>query len=316
MQFHLNYTPSKFDFEINHTHKLFLIGSCFSENINHFLNDYKFKTYTNPNGILFNPISISDCLGTILNNTSVHENVILQREDVYLSYLHHSSINSSNKTLLLEKINTEIVKANTFLKECDFLIITFGSAYAYRHLQLNHTVANCHKQPASNFDKQLIPLNEIITNYSVVIKNLHNFNPKLKIIFSLSPVKYLKDGVIENNLSKSTLTIAIHEIIKQNSNCYYFPAFELVTDDLRDYRFYKEDLAHPNDLAINYIWEKFSTTFFNSITCKLNDHIKKLNQALNHRQMLSGNSEKTKLDSYIAKQKEELKKLHPEIDFN
>jgi hypothetical protein len=216
---------------------------------------------------------------------------------------------------LIEKINSENKKAHQFLKEAEKLIITFGTAFLYQHLELDQTVANCHKQPSSSFEKKRISVNEILKNYSELIRKLQNFNPKLKVLFTVSPVKYLKDGVVENNLSKSTLILAIHELLQQTNNTYYFPAFELVNDDLRDYRFYKEDLAHPNELAINYIWEKFSTTCFNEKTIAINKQIHKLNLALGHREMTAGTQEKLKLQDFIAKQKEELKKTNPEIEF-
>jgi GSCFA family len=315
MQFHLNYSPPKFDFTIDHSSKVFFIGSCFSENIGNLLSEHKFKTYSNPNGILFNPISIYNCLNNIVDNTPFDENLILMRDDVYYSFLHHSSISSNNKTALLEKINSENKKAHQFLKECDQLIITFGTAFLYQHLELDKTVANCHKQAASSFEKRLISVTEIIESYSTLFKKLQEINPKLKLIFTVSPVKHLKDGIIENNLSKSTLILSINELLKRSKNCYYFPAFELVNDDLRDHRFYKEDLAHPNELAINYIWEKFSNSCFNEKTASINKQINKLNLALDHREMTAGTQEKNKLQDFITKQKEELKKLHPDINF-
>ncbi|MEI8137654.1 MAG: GSCFA domain-containing protein, partial [Bacteroidota bacterium] len=152
-------------------------------------------------------------------------------------------------------------------------------------------------------------------NYSSLIEKFKDFNPKLKIIFTVSPVKYLKDGLIENNLSKSILLLAIHELLKETKNCFYFPAFELVNDDLRDYRFYKEDLAHPNDLAVNYVWEKFSAACFDEKTVATNKLINNLNLVLNHREMTVSKEEESKLQNYIAKQKEELKKINSEIEF-
>lgn len=315
MKFHLNYTPAKFDFEIGHKQNLFLLGSCFSENIGNLLTEHKFKTYSNPNGILFNPASIHQNLTDILNLKKLSDNFILSHSGLYYSYLHHSSVNAGTAEELKEKINYETKKANDHLKQTDFLIITFGTAFFYHHLTSGQVVANCHKQPQQIFEKNLLAPNEIVSAYLGLIKKLQIFNPKLKIIFTVSPVKYLKDGIVENNLSKSALTVAIHELIKQLKNCYYFPAYELVNDDLRDYRFYKEDLAHPNEMAINYIWEKFCETCFSEKTISLNNQIHKLNLALNHRQINNGSEEKKKLQDFIAKQKEEIKKLEPNIEF-
>ncbi|MEO6305136.1 MAG: GSCFA domain-containing protein [Bacteroidia bacterium] len=315
MKFNLNYTPPKFDFEIDHKQKLFLLGSCFSENIGDLLSEHKFKTYANPNGILFNPASIHQCLTDILNLKNLSDNFILTRNGLFYSYLHHTSINAPSANELKEKINIQTQKANNFLKESDVLIITFGTAFFYHHLTTGQVVANCHKQPQQIFEKNLLAVNEIVSAYSGLLKKIQNLNPKLKIIFTVSPVKYLKDGVIENNLSKSTLVLAIHELLKQNKNYYYFPAYELINDDLRDYRFYKEDLAHPNQLAIDYVWEKFSEAGFNEKTKSLNTQINKLNLALNHREMAGGSEEQRKLQDFITKQKEEIKKADPTIEF-
>lgn len=315
MKFHLNYNPQKFDFEIGHEQNLFLIGSCFSENIGNLLDQHKFKSYSNPSGILFNPASIHQSITDILNLKELSDNFILSRNGLYYSYLHHTSVNASTTKELKENINFQTKKANGLLKKSDVLIITFGTAFFYHHLTSGQVVANCHKQPQQIFEKNLLAVNEIVSAYTGLIKKLQTFNPNLKIIFTVSPVKYLKYGVVENNLSKSTLSVAVHELIKQNKNCYYFPAYELVNDDLRDYRFYKEDLAHPNEMAVNYIWQKFSETCFNESTVALNNQILKLNLALNHRQMSAGSQEQQKLQDFISKQKEEIKKLYPTIEF-
>lgn len=315
MRFHLNYIPPKYDFTINHSHKFFLIGSCFSENISTLLSNHKFKTYSNSNGIVFNPLSIHNCIDTAITGSEIDENLILNRDGNFYSYLHHTSINSKSLKELTDKINTENKKAQQCLKESDYLIITFGTAFYYHQQQLNKTVANCHKQSAATFEKKCLSVSEIVTNYSSLIEKFKDFNPKLKIIFTVSPVKYLKDGLIENNLSKSILLLAIHELLKETKNCFYFPAFELVNDDLRDYRFYKEDLAHPNDLAVNYVWEKFSAACFDEKTVATNKLINNLNLVLNHREMTVSKEEESKLQNYIAKQKEELKKINSEIEF-
>jgi hypothetical protein len=315
MRFHLDYIPQSVDFKIKHNDKIFLIGSCFSENIGTLLSEHKFKTASNPSGILFNPGSIHDCLRNLLTHSAFNEKYLVKRDDIYFSYLHHSSIHHHDKQKLIERVNDTEQKAATFLKTANYLIITFGSAYVYQHTELNEIVANCHKQDKSCFEKKLLDVDEIVKTYSTLIEALKLINPKINIIFTVSPVKYLKDGLIENTLSKSTLILAVHRLIKQHSHCHYFPAFELVNDDLRDYRFYKEDLAHPNDLAINYIWRKFSDCFFEPQTNFINQQINKLNLALSHREMISSPAESAKLKEFISRQKEEIKKLNPEIEF-
>jgi hypothetical protein len=306
MKFHLNFIPKKSPNEISHLNNIFLIGSCFTENISHKLTECGFKTYHNPSGILFNPASILQCLSSIVEEKHFSEKYLLQRDTIHLSYLHHSSIHASDKSQLTEKINSENAKASAFLKESNFLIVTFGTAFTYRHLGLNEVVANCHKQPGAAFEKKLLDVDMIVNDYSHLILALQKINPNINILFTVSPVKHLKDGVVENNVSKATLLLSVHELVKKHPNCSYFPAYELVNDDLRDYRFYKEDLAHPNNAAINYVWKKFSDCFFSAETKQFNQGIQKLNAALNHRSNVSNPKELEKLNDFIDKQKREL----------
>lgn len=308
MQFNLNYTPPPSDFKIAHGDSIFLIGSCFSENVQHYLHNYKFNTFSNPNGILFNPFSIAYCLKSVLHQKLFDEKFILERDGLFYSYLHHSSVNDSDRSSLLHKINSINSEAFSFLKEAKVLVITFGSAYAFDHRELDETVANCHKQPGTLFLKKILNIHDIVTAYTQLIRKLQLFNPELKIVFTVSPVKYLKDGIVENNHSKSVLLLAVHELIK-NEHCSYFPAFELVNDDLRDYRFYKQDMAHPNEQAIEYVWNKFSDCFLSHKTKELNSQIQKLNLALAHKPMNPLSDEFKKLEEFIAKQKELIKKL-------
>jgi len=315
MKFHLNYTPEKSPFLIDHTSNLFLIGSCFADNIGSYLKDFKFKTLVNPGGILFNPLSIYNGLISILQNKKTNEHFILERDGIFYSYAHHTSLSAPTKEDLVKKVNSVTEEAFAFLKTSNILILTFGTAFYYYQKALRKTAANCHKQPASLFDKRLLKVEEITKMYSDLISQLKIFNPNLKIIFTVSPVKYLKDGVEKNNLSKSILLLSIHKLVAQHTNSFYFPAFELVNDDLRDYRFYKEDLAHPNDQAVEYIWQKFSDCYFDPKTIELNYQIQKLNLASNHRQMEEKSLENEKLKAFIEKQKIEIKKLNSSIEF-
>ena len=313
MQFHLNHTPKKPDFEINHQHKIALIGSCFAENIGELLHENKFNNLLNPNGIIFNPKTILDVIQKSISNTKYNTSQLLKHTNLFYSFLHHSSVNEISENGLEKKINAINHTTCNYLKDADFLILTFGSAFAYYHKQLNIYVANCHKQHTSLFEKKLLQFNELIKDYIQLIYQLQTINPKLKIIFTISPVKYLKDRIEENFISKSTLRIAINEIINQTKNCFYFSAYELITDDLRDYRFYKEDLAHPNQQAIDYIWQKFSETYFSTQTQELNKQLKKLNLAINHRVLKPDKEELIKHQNYILKLRDEICIKYPYI---
>jgi hypothetical protein len=314
MEFHLDYTPPRPDFRIDHDSKIFLIGSCFSENIGNYLNIHKFRTLSNPSGILFNPESIYISLKNILTKKGLDEKHILFRNSLYYSYQHHSSVYDRSKEGLAEKINQMETLSYDFVSTCDTIIITFGNAFIYEHKKLGECVANCHKQPGMDFEKKLLTVNDIVKKYSELFTEIRGINPKARIVLTVSPVKYLKDGVVENNLSKAVLLLAVHQLAREQ-NCFYFPSFEIVNDDLRDYRFYKEDLAHPNPLAIDYVWQKFSDCFFSDATKGLNQLIKKLHQAADHRLLNEYSDEADKLTEFIRKQKEEIKKLNPNIQF-
>jgi hypothetical protein len=315
MKFHLNHTPKPTPFRLDHQTRFLLLGSCFSENIGQRLERFRFQSLVNPNGVLFNPASVCQCLESALLNQEINGRFILERAGRFYSYHHHTSLSSESADALAEQLNSITSATHRFLKTADVLILSFGTAFAYTHRQLGDTVANCHKQPAHVFDKYMLGIAEIEERYTRLITGLRELNPGLKIIFTVSPVKYLKDGIEENSLSKSTLLLSVRRLTELHPDCFYFPAFELVNDDLRDYRFYKEDLAHPNDQAIEYIWQKFSDCYFGAATRDLNQQILRLNQALAHRPSQAGSQEYQQWLDFIAHRKEELKKLAPGLDF-
>lgn len=313
MPFHLNHTPQKPGFSLNHSHSSFLIGSCFSGNIAALLEEHKFNTLSNPDGILFNPASIADSLKQIIEQKKIDERFFLQKENQFYSYKHHSSFHSDSKNELIETLNDTNKKNHEFLRTADYLFITFGTAFYYHHLALNTGVANCHKQPGNVFEKRLLKVHEIVSEYMSLLDTIQKLNNKIKLIFTVSPVKHLKDGLVENTISKSTLHLAVHELASLRINCSYFPAFELINDDLRDYRFYKEDMVHPTQQAVDYVWQKFSDCYFDPKTQELNKEIRKLNLALNHRQMAKSTSESEKLKKFIEKQKKAILNIDPKI---
>lgn len=313
MLLHLDHTPKKPGFSIHHRQGIFLAGSCFSTHIGSLLADHRFTVCCNPGGILFNPLSMSDGLQTILSQEPPDESYTLQRDGVFYSFRHHSSVHAASGEELAAAVAESAKKSFAFLKSCNYLILTFGTAFYYHHKAFNSAVANCHKQPGSLFEKRLLGVAEIVRHYQQLLDNLKQLNPALKIIFTVSPVKYLKDGLEENTLSKSTLILAIHELIRNHPQCSYFPAYELVSEDLRDYRFYKEDMAHPNEQAIQYVWEKFSACYFEPKTRQLNKAIHALRLAIHHRPMQEKSSGNSDLEAFIEKQKSEILKLDPDI---
>ena len=203
--------------------------------------------------------------------------------DLWNSWQHHSVFSGINKNSVLEKINHSQTEANDFLKTATWLIITPGTAYNYQLKKSGQPVANCHKAPQDFFEKNLLSVDEIISHLSSVISKLQSFNPRLKIIFTISPVRHIKDGVIENNRSKARLIEAVHSIKERFENIFYFPAYELIIDVLRDYRFYRNDLVHPTDTATNFVFENFCNAFVDEPGKKLLEEIKAIISAMNHK---------------------------------
>lgn len=233
-----------------------LIGSCFSENLGCKLQEYKFDVSINPNGTLFNPVSISKSIHSYIENKQYTSTDIFFHQELWKSWDHHSIFSNVDQEQILKNIHANTNSANAFLKNANWLIITLGSAWVYEN-ETGEIVANCHKLPTEQFNKRLLSAQEIKTHLSALIDSLIEFNPSINIIFTISPVRHLRDGFIENNRSKSVLIQSVHELIEEKNTLYYFPAYELVMDDLRDYRFYAEDMVHPNEMAIQYVWEKF-----------------------------------------------------------
>jgi len=281
--FHLNFNPEISSEKINHQQDVLFIGSCFSEHISKKLIDLKFSINSNPYGIVFNPKSIFSTLQNCIHNAEINDSHFIERDENWFCLDAHSSLNSSNKNELQSALLDARNNWNDKLKTAKWLIITFGSAYCYEFNETQSIISNCHKLPGNQFIKKMISSQDIVSDYDSLIKELQLINPNLKIIFTVSPVKHLRDGVIENSLSKSILIQSAHELISKHTHCYYFPAYELVTDDLRDYRFYESDMAHPNTQAINYVFDKFVEVYFTEETKKINKHLSEINLAFYHK---------------------------------
>lgn len=273
----------KADFDINHQSKMLLIGSCFAENIGNKLSNLKYNTLINPFGIIYNPNSIATLLSRVLQQNEFTENNLHKNSELWFSFEHHSFLNSLNKTQHLKKINKILKETRQFLKTTNVLILTFGTAFVYKYKPDDSIVANCHKVPNTQFEKSRLSVKEIVTNFYEILKLLFQFNPKLKVIFTISPVRHVKDGIVNNTKSKAILHLAVEQLINEYSKkCTYFQAYEIMMDELRDYRFYKDDLLHPTKLAVEYIWEKFESSYFSTETFELNRKIISILQQLYH----------------------------------
>ena len=284
VSFSINFPIEPFKI-IRENSEIFLMGSCFTEHIGTKLNNAGFKTFVNPFGILFNPVSITNAIKRIVNKQvySIGE-LIKNQEGRYCSFDHHGFFSNIDKDKTIDEINVALLEAHENLKKTECIIITLGSAWIYRHIGLNKLVANCHKLPNTEFEKQLLSVDKLVDSIKEAIVHIRTINPNSKIIFTISPVKHLRDGIVENQQSKASLIMALGECLKaKDENLYYFPAYEIVTDELRDYRFFEADHCHPNQLAIDYVWERFTETCFSPKAIEKALDAEKLNKALAHK---------------------------------
>jgi len=311
MKFHLNFTIPSFEHKISYSHKQLFAGSCFAENIGETMQHYKFNAIINPHGVLFNPASIAVALRRYIDNNIMQENELFFANECWNSWEHHSRFSTTDKQTCLKLINNTISSTHDFLKQTDWLFITFGSAFFYKRKSTGELVGNCHKVPQNEFVKQMWLISEIVADYVKLIKQLQEVNPNIKIIFTVSPVRHLGDGVVENNLSKSILIGAVHEILKNSNNSFYFPAYELMMDDLRDYRFYQADLVHPNEQAIHYIFKKLMESAFDEDTKQLFEKIKEIITAGLHRPFNSNTEAFQKFKAVYSERCNQLQKEYP-----
>ncbi len=290
-----------------------LVGSCFAEHIGNKLLQHRFRVAINPHGIVFNPLSIAQSLNDCLNEKKYSQTELIQSNDLWHSFNHHGSFSDVNADIVLENINSRIAGFHKELQQSSHLIFTFGSAWVYELRETKNIVANCHKMSATLFEKRLLAVNEIVENYSALFQ--HQTLKSKSIILSVSPVRYVRDGLIENNLSKAVLLQAVQELKKLFSNVQYFPSYEIVIDELRDYRFFEKDLVHPNALAIDYVWQRFAETSMNNETQQFVKDMEQLNAMLAHKPLHKGTSEYEKFTESTQKKTDEMKIKYAEIEF-
>ena len=275
-------------FRINHDSRLLLLGSCFSDNIGERLLRAGFNAQINPFGTLYNPLSIAMVLSRLLDNQPLQpEEIQSFRQEGYGSWLSHTLLSRPTSEETLSLHNDILARAAEHLRHTDVLLITFGTAWVYRLADTRMVVSNCHHELPSRFIRECLSVEDILTNWTTLIHHLHTTLPNLRIIFTVSPIRHLRDGAHANQLSKATLLLAINHLLHSSHNpshtseepvpnsspdvgevpaLHYFPAYELLLDDLRDYRFYADDMLHPSPVAIDYIWNRFSATYFDAPT--------------------------------------------------
>ena len=267
---------------IDYQSNILSLGSCFADRIGERLSNRKFSTLVNPLGIFYNPLSIANVLHKSLQQTNITSNFASHLEEWH-SFELHGKFNHSDQSIFSENVSNLLAKLRNQISHTDCLILTFGTAYVFRKKDTGEVVANCHKYSGDLFNRELLSVEEITSNLDSLFSILKNQNPKLQIILTVSPIRHIRDGLSQNSLSKATLRLACEQL-SQNQDCVtYFPSYEIMMDDLRDYRFYKDDFIHPTTFAEDYIWEKFVETFMNEGTIDLMNRWEKLLSEMNHR---------------------------------
>lgn len=302
--------------KIRYPQKMLLTGSCFTEHIGNQLMDAGFDVLQNPNGILFDPLSVANSLLSYVEGYQYQPGDLVFLNDLWQSWRHHGVFSDTSQERCMDRINRSQQRAQAFLKEADWLIITLGSAFSYTLKENQLAVANCHRAPADRFTKKLLPVEDMLSALDETFYRLWQFNPLLKVILTVSPVRHIRDGVIENNRSKARLIEAVHYFENKFGHIYYFPAYELLIDVLRDYRFYDRDLVHPNYQATAFVLEKFMTAYVDTASRSLAEEVKKIRIACRHRALHPDtDAHKRFLKEQYAKTKE-LQEKHPFLDLS
>jgi len=301
--------------------QLFLIGSCFTENIGEKLRRHKFTVMENPAGILFNPVSVAETLTACIENRKVTTADLFELNEGWHSWKHHSRFSDITAAGAVEKINTATEAAHRFLKTADHIMITLGSAWIYTltagaaNAKAGAVAANNHKAPAAWFQRRLMSIEEVLQVLDNLIHRLLIFNPGLQIMFTISPVRHAREGLVENNRSKAVLISAVHHLVDKFDRLYYFPAYELVIDDLRDYRFYAEDLVHPNYFATQYVWEKFTAACIAEESRRTMEEIAAIRAAFTHKPFHAGSAQHRKFLNDFFRRTQDLLQRFPFLDF-
>jgi hypothetical protein len=298
---------------LNYDHKMLSIGSCFAENIATYMKKGRFHIETNPFGILYNPISIATCLDYLWSENTMPSSVVIQQGELWHSFLHHGSFSQLSEKELYNTIEQNLEKNRVLAKQVTRIIVTLGTANVYEYRATGEVVANCHKIPNKDFDFRRLSIDECIRPLEKVFQQMKILQPNLEIILTISPIRHIRDGLVENQRSKATLLLATEALVKQLDYVHYFPAYEIVLDDLRDYRFFKEDMIHPSEEAIAYVWEAFVKMFFDEKTITIFKEIENWHRQTQHRPLFPQSNEYKTFLQNIEKKEMQLKIKYPKL---
>jgi hypothetical protein len=282
--FHTRVSIPAFNWKTGYQNKHVFMGSCFTENVGQKMADLKFPVDINPFGILYNPMSVANGLHRLLIPRPFTPDDLVEQNGLWHSFMHHGKFSDTDKHKMLEAVNKRLQDSSDFLLSADFLFITFGTAWVYHYKKTGQIVSNCHKIPAADFNRRRLSVHEIVDRYQTLLPEIWRANPNLKIVFTVSPIRHWKDGAVENQRSKATLLLAVDDL--QNSfpkACAYFPSYEIVMDELRDYRFYAADMLHISDVAVGHIWQLFEAHLIDEQSRRLAQRVEKIRNAAAHR---------------------------------
>ena len=304
------------DFLIDYNSRLMMLGSCFAENMGSKFSYYKFDVDVNPCGIIYNPLSVANVLRLIVEGKQFEKSDLRQVGGKWVSLYHHGAFSSTDPDECLRRINDRLTKATGELRTLDLLVITWGTAWGYRYTRENIVVSNCHKIPSQEFERSRLSVEDIVKEYLVLIGRLREINPGLRILFTVSPIRHWKDGAHGNQLSKATLLLAIDRLREELQHVYYFPAYEIVLDELRDYRFYADDMLHMSGFTVDYIWERFLYSFISPEVLGLMNQIGRVNKGVAHRPFDPQSEEYHRLVKKMLAEIAMISRSYPMIDFS
>lgn len=301
---------------IDYHSKIISLGSCFAENMGEKFEYFKFQNTVNPFGIIFNPVSIEKLIEKVVNHQLFTEDDIFFHNERWHCFEVHSDLSHENKEVFLENLNAILKSTNQQIPKSTHIIITYGTSWVYSNIESNEIVANCHKIPQKQFSKELLSVEIIEKSIQNTIELIQKINPNCHFIFTISPVRHIKDGFVENQRSKAHLITALHEILNPRSQILnYFPSYEIMMDELRDYRFYTQDMLHPNQVAIDYIWQKFKETSIDESAFVTMDEVENIQKSLAHKPFNINSESHQKFVSKLKNKMEVLQKQHPFIKF-
>ena len=303
-------------FKISYNKGVMFIGSCFASSIGQQMELGRMPVLINPAGAVFNPVSVCNTLDNIVSGKEFVKDDLFFFNDTWFSFYHYTDFSSDDPNLVLEKINKRAMESFAFLSNATFVFITLGTARVYKLKETGVIVSNCHKLPSSYFENSLLTVDYIVKLFSDQLDRLHSLFPKLKVVFTISPVRHWKDGAHGNQVSKSVLFLAVEELLKHSVSPGYFPAYELLMDELRDYRFYDDDMLHPSELAKKYIWEAFSGSYIEKETMNIYSEVTKITKACKHRFNTESRSKKREFAERMQRQISEIEAKVSVIDFS